>query len=55
MQATGFLMDFVCFIIPAAMFNTLLKPGAPIHVFQFLYYFSSFWNQVGLTLPLKQR
>ena len=47
MQAMGFFMDFLCFIIAAAMFQTLQKPGAGIHAFQFLYFFSSFWNQFG--------
>jgi len=47
MQAIGFLADFILFIIPAALFNTLQKPGTLIKVFQFIYFFSSFWNQFG--------
>jgi MFS family permease len=47
MQSVGFTMDFICFIIPAAMYSTLTKPGAGVKVFQFLYFFSSFWNQFG--------
>jgi sugar phosphate permease len=47
MQSVGFLADFICFIIPAALYDTLLKPGAGLAVFQFLYFFSSFWNQFG--------
>jgi hypothetical protein len=41
----GFLADFICFIIPAAIYGTLTTPGSGIKVFQFLYFFSSFWNQ----------
>lgn len=47
MQAIGFLADFILFIISAILFNTLQSPGSPIKVFQFLYFFSSFWNQFG--------
>jgi hypothetical protein len=47
MQSVGFMADFICFIIPAAIYGTLTKPGVGIKVFQFLYFFSSFWNQFG--------
>jgi len=47
MQSIGFLADFILFVISAALFNQLEKPGGPIKVFQFLYFFSSFWNQFG--------
>lgn len=47
MQSMGFLFDFICFIIPAAMYSQLTRPGAGIKVFQFLYFFSSFWQQFG--------
>ncbi len=47
MQTVGFLADFILFIIPAALYNQLLHPGAPIKTFQFIYFFSSFWNQFG--------
>ena len=47
MQATGFLADFVLFMIATALFNPLQTPGAAIKVFQFIYFFSSFWNQFG--------
>jgi MFS family permease len=47
MQSIGFLADFILFVISAALFNQLQQPGGPIKVFQFLYFFSSFWNQFG--------
>src|SRR5271170_1904786 len=47
MQSIGFLADFILFVIAAALFNQLEQPGGPIKVFQFLYFFSSFWNQFG--------
>jgi MFS family permease len=47
MQAIGFLADFILFIIPATLFTSLSRPGTPIKVFQFVYFFSSFWNQFG--------
>ena len=47
MQAIGFLVIFVLFVIPAAMYGTLTKPGTPIKLFQFMYFFSSFWSQLG--------
>jgi hypothetical protein len=47
MQSIGFLADFICFIIPTFMYDTLTQPGAGIKVFQFLYFFSGFWQQFG--------
>lgn len=47
MQSVGFMMDFICFIIPAFAYSHLTKPGAGVKWFQFLYFFSSFWNQFG--------
>jgi hypothetical protein len=47
MQSIGFLADFILFIISAALFNTLQQPGRPVKIFQFMYFFSSFWNQFG--------
>ncbi|SNX87348.1 related to inorganic phosphate transporter [Melanopsichium pennsylvanicum] len=47
MQANGFVADFVLFIIGAAMFNTLTKPGSGIRAFQAIYFLSSFFNQFG--------
>jgi len=46
MQALGFLFDFVLFLIPACIYNTLLEPKN-IGIFQFIYFFSTFWNQFG--------
>ncbi|SPO29969.1 related to inorganic phosphate transporter [Ustilago trichophora] len=47
MQANGFVADFILFIIGAAMFNTLTKPGSGIKAFQAIYFLSSFFNQFG--------
>jgi hypothetical protein len=47
MQSVGFLFDFICFVVPAAAYGTLTTPGAGIKAFQFLYFFSSFWQQFG--------
>lgn len=47
MQANGFVADFLLFIIGAAMFNTLTKPGSGIKAFQAIYFLSSFFNQFG--------
>ncbi|KAF8308788.1 MFS general substrate transporter, partial [Clavulina sp. PMI_390] len=47
MQTMGFVWDFICFVIPAFAYETMTKPGAGIKAFQFLYFFSSFWNQFG--------
>jgi hypothetical protein len=47
MQAIGFLATFILFLICSCLFDTLQKPGTPIKIFQFLYFFSSFWVQFG--------
>ncbi|GAA6061809.1 hypothetical protein JCM10212_004865 [Sporobolomyces blumeae] len=47
MQQIGFGMDFLIFLFGAIFFSKLQKPGAPIAWFQFMYQFSSFWNQFG--------
>lgn len=41
----GFLMMFALFLPCALAYDSLLENY--IHVFQFLYFFSSFWNQFG--------
>jgi len=45
MQAIGFAMMFVLFIACGAAYDTLVADY--IQLFQFLYFFSSFWNQFG--------
>ena len=47
MQAVGFLMNFVLFIIAAAIFPKLDTMGAGAHGFELIYFFSSFWIQFG--------
>ncbi|GAA5921234.1 hypothetical protein JCM1841_001646 [Sporobolomyces salmonicolor] len=47
MQQVGFTMDFLIFLFGAIFFKKLQKPGANIAWFQFMYQFSSFWNQFG--------
>ncbi|GAA6017770.1 hypothetical protein JCM11491_004611 [Sporobolomyces phaffii] len=47
MQQIGFTMDFLIFLFGAIFFKRLQKNGAPIAAFQFMYQFSSFWNQFG--------
>lgn len=47
MQANGFAADFVLFLIAAILYNDLTQEGAGIQWFQFIYFFSSFWNQFG--------
>jgi len=47
MQAIGFLADFILFVIGAAIYPQLTQPGTGIKVFQFMYFFSSFWSQFG--------
>jgi len=47
MQSIGFLADFALFIAGAAAYDTLTKPGSGVKLFQFIYFFSSFWNQFG--------
>jgi hypothetical protein len=46
LQALGFFMDFVLFLVPACIYPTLIKKSN-IGAFQFIYFFSSFWNQFG--------
>lgn len=45
MQAFGFFMMFVLFLTCGVFYNQLINNA--IQVFQFLYFFSSFWNQLG--------
>jgi MFS family permease len=47
MQANGFAADFILFVIVAALYDDLTQEGAGIQWFQFIYFFSSFWNQFG--------
>ncbi len=46
-QAIGFLADFILFLLPAALWGTLTGSVTGTKVFQFIYFFSSFWNQFG--------
>eukprot|EP00889_Picochlorum_renovo_P006677 jgi/Picre1/33707/NNA_001186.t1 len=45
MQAIGFSMMFILFLMCGIFYSQLVEDH--IHVFQFLYFFSSFWNQFG--------
>ncbi|BGP02553.1 hypothetical protein NBRC10513v2_006203 [Rhodotorula toruloides] len=47
MQLVGFAFDFIIYLFGAIFFHQLQVPGAPIAAFQFMYHFSSFWNQFG--------
>ena len=47
MQAVGFIMSFILFIIAASIFPILNKKGPGAHAFEFIYFFSSFWIQFG--------
>jgi hypothetical protein len=47
MQSYGFVMMFVLFLICAVGYNTLTASQTGLKAFQFLYFFSSFWNQFG--------
>jgi MFS family permease len=47
MQAIGFLVIFVIFVICTFKFDELTKAGAPVKTFTFLYMFASFWQQFG--------
>ncbi|BGP42538.1 hypothetical protein JCM10449v2_006550 [Rhodotorula kratochvilovae] len=47
MQQVGFFFDFFIYLFAAIFFDKLRVPGAPIAAFQFMYHFSSFWNQFG--------
>lgn len=45
MQVIGFFMMFACFLPCGIAYNTLINDA--IGAFQFLYFFSSYWNQFG--------
>ena len=45
-QLLGFAMVGALFFVSAIWYKDLIKPGG-IHVFQFIYFFSSFWGQWG--------
>jgi hypothetical protein len=47
MQNVGFIMMFVLFLICGVAFPTLTASATGLRAFQFLYFFSSFWNQFG--------
>ena len=47
MQAVGFLACFVLFLVPACIYRPLTGSTTGTKVFQFIYFFSSFWNQFG--------
>lgn len=47
LQATGFLACFVLFLLPACIYGPLTGSASGIKAFQFIYFFSSFWNQFG--------
>ena len=47
MQANGFMMMFILYLICAVAYNSLTATESGLHAFQFLYFFSSFWNQFG--------
>ena len=45
-QLLGFTMVSILFFISSGMYTTLIVPKN-IGVFQFIYFFSSFWGQFG--------
>ncbi|ETI29221.1 hypothetical protein G647_01674 [Cladophialophora carrionii CBS 160.54] len=47
MQAVGFIMTFILFIIAAAAYPVLNVKGPGGKAFEFIYFFSSFWIQFG--------
>jgi len=47
LQAVGFLACFVLFLVPACLWDSLTGSKTGGKVFQFIYFFSSFWNQFG--------
>ena len=47
MQAIGFIAIFILFVISASLFTELQQTGTPVKIFQFMYFFSSFWSQFG--------
>ena len=46
MQAVGFMMDFIFFVVPAFRYKYYTSP-AHVHAFQAMYFLSSFFNQFG--------
>lgn len=50
-QLLGFVMVTILFFVSAALFPVLILP-ANIGVFQFIYFFSSFWGQFGTEFSL---
>jgi MFS family permease len=46
LQLLGFLMVAILFYVSAIWYHPLTSKGG-IHVFQFIYFFSSFWGQFG--------
>ena len=46
MQAIGFFMDFILFVIPAFAYDSMTKPGPGVKAFQALYFLSSFFAQL---------
>jgi hypothetical protein len=47
LQTNGFLMMTVLFLICGAAYAPLTGSVPGLKAFQFLYFFSSFWNQVS--------
>lgn len=47
MQMIGFAMMFILFLMCGIFYNDLTRDSNTIKWFQFLYFFSSFWNQFG--------
>ncbi|KIW26445.1 uncharacterized protein PV07_09539 [Cladophialophora immunda] len=47
MQAVGFIMSFILFIIAAGLYPVLDVKGPGGKAFEFIYFFSSFWIQFG--------
>jgi hypothetical protein len=47
LQAVGFLACFMLFLLPACLWELLTSSAAGAKAFQFIYFFSSFWNQFG--------
>jgi hypothetical protein len=47
MQAVGFIMSFILFIIAAGAYPVLDVKGPGGEAFEFIYFFSSFWIQFG--------
>eukprot|EP00884_Botryococcus_braunii_P017220 jgi/Botrbrau1/4181/Bobra.0192s0041.1 len=47
LQNMGFLIVFVCFLVCAAAYDWLISTPQTLHLFQFLYFASSFFGQFG--------